>query len=220
MHKFTLLHDGSDQGWQATYLAFHVAARLGAPLQVLLVGHGEKTHDENATQVEVGGRAAGVTIDARLLIDFSIERLKKNVATTDGLFIPLRLVPDGNAVSRFLEAYHCPLWIVSKDSENRGLGVLIKDSAQDTQLLAYVKTLSNRLQQSVIVLVAETMPETFLKTELAGLTWKRVPGVSPENIAQSMIQHHIDLLFVSVSDQDLLDKVPGTLVIYSKGQDA
>jgi hypothetical protein len=96
MQRFTLLHDGSDQGWQAAYLAFHIAAQLGAPLFALLVGSAsdEKILARNASQVEVGGRAAGLVIKTRLVTEFSVDIVEENVADSDGLFVPRRLIPD------------------------------------------------------------------------------------------------------------------------------
>jgi len=64
MQRFTLLHDGSPQAWQAAYLAFHIAAQLGAPLRVLLFDADDDQDmlAKNASQIEVGGHAAGVNV--------------------------------------------------------------------------------------------------------------------------------------------------------------
>ena len=120
MQKFTLLNDGSVQGWRATYLAFHVAAQLGAPLQALLINsnNDEETLEQRAAHIEIGGRAAGVAIETRLLTDFSVDFLKGQPTVIDGLFVPHRLVPNEVSAALFLEACSCPLWITSQEPEN------------------------------------------------------------------------------------------------------
>ena len=167
MQRFTLLHDGSVQGWQATYMAFHVTAQLGAPLQVL---HIDPNNDGEAlalraAHVETGGHAAGVAMETHLLSNFSLDTLKENVTAVDGFFAPQRLITDGETVSLFLDAFSCPLWIVSEESKLDNAAVLVNDPMHDTQLISYVKTLSHRLQQSLTALVLDEKFEADTKTK-------------------------------------------------------
>jgi len=106
MQRFTLIHNGSQQGWQAAYLAFHIAAQLGAPLLVWLVDSAtdKKVLAQRATQVEVGGRAAGVAIETRLVMEFPIRTLVENKSTVDGIFLPHQLIPNGETAARLLES--------------------------------------------------------------------------------------------------------------------
>ena len=70
MQRFSLIHDGSEQGWQAAYLAFNISARFGAPLLALLVKSDLPTSllQKRAAQVRVGGNAAKLVIETKLKI--------------------------------------------------------------------------------------------------------------------------------------------------------
>ena len=129
MQRFTLIHDGSRHGWQAAYLAFYVAAQLGAPLQVLLVAsdNDKNTLAKQAAQVEVGGHAAGVAIGTQLISEFSIGTVIEASGNINGLFVPHHLIPDEKTARHFLKALDCPLWLVSEESETNGTAVLVGD---------------------------------------------------------------------------------------------
>jgi hypothetical protein len=224
MQRFTLLHDGSVQGWQATYLAFHVTAQLGAPLQVL---HIDPSNDGEAialraAHVETGGRAAGVAIETHLLSDFSLDTLKENITAIDGLFTPQRLVADGETVSLFLDAFSCPLWSVSTESklDDASVAVLVNDPKQDVPLISYAKSLSQRLQQSLTAFVQDDQFEATLDPELSGLKWMALPVFSSENIAQALERLQVGLLIASSSNTSLIGGLSGNFVICPKRQDA
>lgn len=222
MQRFTLLHDGSVQGWQATYLAFHVAARLGAPLQVL---HTDPSNDgaaldQRAIQVETGGRAAGVAIETHLLSDYSMDTLKQHVTAIDGFFLPHRLLADGEAVSRFLTAFSCPLWTVSVESNLEEMAVLVNDPSQDAQLIAYSKMLAHRLQQSAMGFIVDDKLESILKPELSDIRWILLPTFSQADIALALDQFQVDLLFISEAYALLVKNLHVNRVIYPGTQDA
>ena len=214
MQRFTLIHDGSDQGWQAAYLAFHVAAQLGAPLQVLL---GASTNREalvqRAAQVEIGGRAARVAIRTRLVADFSLDVLIEHTSAIDGLFISRRLIPDGETAARFLEALSCPLWIVSRGPEIHKMAVLIRDLIADEKLIHYTTTLSHRLQQSLIGLVQDEELAPIFQKDM-DFNWKRLSNFSSREVTSTIGQLDVDLFFFSVSNALLIDDLTSNCVVF------
>lgn len=222
MQRFTLLHDGSAEGWYATYLAFHVAARLGAPLQVLhTVSENEtETLDERAAHVETGARAAGVVIETRLLADFALDTLKRAITSIDGLFLPLRLMPDGETVSRFLEAFSCPLWVVSVEAQPNDMAVLVNHPLKDAHLISYAKMLSHRLAQSLVAFVLDEHFDLTLRPELSGLRWKSLPDFSTPRIDRALEQLQVGLLFLPASNVPVTESLTGNRVICPDMQDA
>jgi len=222
MQRFTLLHDGSVQGWQATYLAFHVAARLGAPLQIF---HFDPNNDGEAlalraTHVETGGHAAGVAIETHLLSDFSLDTLKENITAIHGLFTPQRLIPDGETVSLLLKSFSCPLWSVAVESNLNDVAVLVDNPIHEAQLISYARTLSHRLQQSLTALVLDEKFESTLNPELSGMKWMSLPTFSAVDIARALERLQAGLLFISSSNTSLIGNLPGNHVIYPNLQDA
>jgi hypothetical protein len=214
MQRFTLIHDGSDQGWQAAYLAFHVAARLGAPLQVLL---GDSTNKaalvQRAAQVEIGGRAARVSIGTRLVADFSLNVLAESTSAIDGLFISRRLIPDGKTAVRYLEALSCPLWIVSQGAEIHRMAVLVSGLVADEKLIHYTTILSHRLQQSLTRLVQDKEFVSMSQSDL-DLDWKPLPNFSSREIISIIDQLDIDLFFVSASKASLINDLTFNCVVF------
>ena len=214
MQQFTLIHDGSNQGWQAAYLAFHVSAQLGAPLQVLLGASTNKaTLVQRAAQVEIGGRAARVAIGTRLVADFSLDTLLENTTSIDGLFVPRRLVPDGKTAVRFLETLSCPLWIVSRGPEIHKMAVLVTDPLVDEKLLHYISTLSHRLQQSLTGLIQAEKVASMSQNDLE-LGWEPIPNFSSHEISTTVDQLDVDLLFVPASKASLIDHLTSNCVVF------
>ena len=215
MQRFTLLHDGNEQGWQATYLAFHFAAQLGAPLLVLLV---DPTTDpkilaRRAAQVEVGGRAAGVVIESRFVTDFSETIVAANVSDTDGLFLPRRLIPDGKTALRYLEALSCPIWVVSHEAKTYRMAVLVSDLTADEKLISFTAALSQRLQHPLIGLISDEDSASTSQMDLIS-TWITLPNFSHNDLAVALDQQGIDLLVIPVSRSALIDTLAFNFVVY------
>lgn len=215
MQRFTLIHDGSDQGWQATYLAFHVATRLGAPLQALIIDSGnDKTAlAQRAAQVEIGGRAAGVATETDLLPDASMDSLKEYITAADGLFLSARLIPDRKSAARFLETFACPLWIASKGSEINKLAVLVSDPLKDIDLMNYTNALSHRLEQSLAGLIEESKLDLLNKEDVSAFNWMAVPTLAIPNLITAIKKLNTNLLFISASNLFEIEKLPCNFVI-------
>jgi hypothetical protein len=223
MQRFSLLHTGSAQSWQAAYLAFHIAARLGAPLQVLLIGNSQKNKvslAQWAAQLETGGRAAGVTIETRLLMGFSMDALKDTITSIDGLFAPRHFVPDGKTAELFLGTFSCPLWIVSQGSDFREMAILVDNFIKDNHMIADIKTLSRRLQQSLSGLIAERNFASTPKNDSPAFTWIPLSTLSQANIISSLKKHDIGLLFISAANAYLVNKLPCNCVIFPGKENA
>jgi hypothetical protein len=214
MQRFTLIHDGSDQGWQAAYLAFHVAAQLGAPLLVLLFDSttDKKELSRRATQIEVGGRAAGVAIGTRLLTDFSIAVVLEHATDSDGLFVPRNLIPDGKAALRFLEALSCPIWVVSHEAKFHKLAVLVSDMVTDENLISYTAVLSHRLQQALIGLTRKDKHASTPQSDIIS-SWIPLSNFSPREITTALDQYDIDMLFIPASRSSLIQDLDSSCVV-------
>lgn len=215
MQRFTLIHDGTSQAWQTTYLAFHIAARLGAPLQVLLSDSaiGEETSAQRAADIEVGGRAAGVVIESHLVADFAIETILENTNIVDGLFIPRRLIPDEETVKRFLNALSCPLWIVSKETETRKMAVLVGNLSEEKHLVTYAAMLSHRLNRPLSGLFMGVSLPTNADGAM-GLEWMLLQDFSMPSVVSVINRIHTDLLFIHNSRASLISESTCTCVVY------
>lgn len=222
MQKFTLLHDGSVQGWHATYLAFHVAAQLGASLQALLIDSNddEESLEQRAIHIKTGARAAGVTLETRFLTDFSVTALKENISAIDGLFIPHRIIPDGESATRLLEALPYPLWIALKEPEIREMAVLVNDPINDEKLIAYTKVLAHRFQQSLKVFIQRNENRPTPTSETSTLTWVSLPTFSLDDINSALTHLNAGLLFISASNTAMTGRLPCNFVIYPETPDA
>lgn len=221
MQRFTLIHDGSEQGWQAAYLAFHIATLLGAPLHVLIDNSetDKKTIAQRAAQVEVGGRAAKVVIGTQLVTDFSADTVAKNAADTDGIFVPRSLVPDEETALGLLKVLPCPLWIVSQEAEMSGAVTLVGNPTADKTLINYTNILSQRIQQPLTGLILESELEITSKAYEA-ITWHPLSDFSPQQISIVLKQLNVNLLFASVSYIDLVAKLPINCVVWPDLSDA
>lgn len=219
MQKFALIHDGTDQGWQTTYHAFHIANRLGAPLQVLIIDSDQDRAKlaQRAAHVEIGGRAAGVATETHLLMDYSMDALKESITVIDGLFLPQRLIPDGDAVASYLKAFSCPLWIVSKELEIKEMAVLVSDPAEEIQLITYTKTLSHRLQQPLTLLIPKDKVETESANRLQDLKCHALPSLTQTTINQELDNLQIGLLFISAVRTNMVHKLPCNCVVCPNG---
>lgn len=214
MQRFTLLHDGSKYGWQAAYLAFHLSARLGAPLLVLLV---EPAVDrdliaQRATQVEVGGRAAGLEIKTSLVQDFSAEVVADHTAGSNGLIVPRQLVQDEKLLARYVETLSCPMWIVTEESEMRRMAVLVNNAAADNSPLEQAASLSNRLQEPLSGLALGDTIASLHQT-YASLSWHRLPDFAPESVAGALDQLDINILFLPLSAISLVSALQINCVV-------
>ena len=118
----------------------------------------------------------------------------------------------------FLDAFSCPLWAVSVQSKPDALAVLVNDVAQDTGLISFTKTLSNRLQQSLAALVLGEHFDTALKSDPSDLKWISLPTFTQEDVTHALDQLHADLLFISTTSLSMLENMPGNLVIYPNKQ--
>ncbi|MFZ0548366.1 MAG: hypothetical protein WAM60_23160 [Candidatus Promineifilaceae bacterium] len=215
MQRFTLFHDGSNQGWQVVYLAYHVAARLGASLLVLLV---DPTIDnemiaQRAAQVEVGGRAAGLAIRSRLITDFTVEMVAKHASGSAGLFVPGRLIQVEKSADQLLEALSCPLWIVSEDSEIHKMALLVNDVVAEKGLIDYTTSLSNRLQEPLIGLVQEDKLATARAYDVT-LPWWPLPDFSSDQIDALLNQLGYNILFLPISEINLVFDLSINCVVY------
>ena len=217
MQHFTVLQDDGEQGWQAAYLAYHIASRLGAPIRVLLT---ESSSDKNAraqraAQVKVGGRAAKVTVETRLVTDFSVNTVAENCKNTNGLFIPRHLIPDEKAARRFLKTLSCPLWLVSAESAMDGMAVLIGDPALDEALTRYAMTLSGRIKLPLAGFVHKDEYSLISKSN-PDIIWQALTELSSIEITTALSQVNASLLFLSIAHFSLTDKLPINFVIYTE----
>jgi hypothetical protein len=221
MQRFTLLHDSSAQAWQTTYLAFHVTAQLGAPLRVLIFdtdGNRDKLA-ENAEQVEVGGRAAGVTVITHLLPDFSVAYFGENGLESNGLFIPRRLISDEKTARLYLDTVACPLWIVSKESKLRGIAVLVRDFAADRALIDYTTNLANRIKRPLTGFIRKSEFDRLSETS-TDITWFPLSDFSQAGIGSVVNRIGDSLLFLLAPSFSLVKGFAVNCVLFPDTSDA
>jgi len=220
MQRFTLVHDGSKQGWQTAYLAFYIATQLGAPLSVLIVGEaGDKTELANrAAQVEIGGHAAGVVIGTQRIEEFTINTVMKHISNSDGLFVPRHFIPDEKTALRFLEALSCPLWLASKKIKMQGVAMLVGDLAGDKAMIDYTTTLSQRIQQSLTGLVLERKLGLIPKSDTTN--WLSLSEFSQAEIKKALNRINASLLILPASSFTLAGNLSINCVLYPALSDA
>ncbi|MGD8404875.1 MAG: hypothetical protein PVJ21_14540 [Anaerolineales bacterium] len=221
MQRFTLIHDGSKQGWQAAYLAFYVAAQLGAPLQVLMVISNSDTNTlaKRAAQVEVGGHAAGVAITTQTIAEFSINAVAEASSKSNGLFVPSRLISDKKTARDFLEVLSCPLWLVSKESETNGIAMLAGNPIVEETMINYAIALSHRIQQPLNGFVLESEFAHFKKTN-SEVAWHQLPDFSPPTVSTVLKQVNVSLLILPLARFSISDELSFNCVIYPVDRDA
>jgi hypothetical protein len=213
MERFTLVHDGSAQGWRTAYLTFHIAGRLGALLQVLLATSiaDDELLSQTASQVEIGGRAAGVAIETHILPDPSVETIIENLGETTGLFLPSRLVPDMATAARLIGAAACPLWIVSEESTSRTMAVLVEDSFADEDLIAYAVRLAQRMTETLTGLLIGSSPAP---ADDSRLTWIPLQDSSLPVVMAALDRLQADLLLLRLPLASLARELDCTCVIF------
>ena len=216
MQRFTLIHDGSSQGWQAAYLAFDVAARLGAPLQVLLLDSKDpELVAQNAMQLQTAARAAGVPLETQVVEDFSTESVFRSAAAINGLFLPHGLLPDADAAMRFLEALSCPLWIVADELRTRQMVVLVENLTGDEDLIAYAVILSQRMSETLTALTLNEEASQKLQSN-PDISWMPLQEFSEARIVSALDQLHADLLCIKQANFSLAHGLGRTYLIYPR----
>jgi len=215
MQDFALLHDGSKSGWQATFLAFHVAARLGAPLQIYLkLAKRKEVLKERITQVEAGARAADVSIELLVVNDFSLTSIGRLLKAPDGLFLPQRFVPDGRAALQVIKNLSTPLWIVSRKLEILHMAALVNDSAKDVAMMAYSRAFARRLQEQLTVIIKENSRNLARQQKTPFLHLMHLPSLTKLNIIHALRNLNSDLLFIPASKAGLIHALPCNCVLY------
>ena len=221
MQRFTLLHDGSKQGWQTAYLAFHVAAHLGAPLLGLIVDtdHDKSILSERAAQVEVGARAAEVDIRTQIISDFSVDAVMEHLEESNGFFVPRRLIPDEKTARLFQEFFACPLWLVSKRPEAKGIVVLVDAPREQAALITYASVLSHRLEQTLTGLILKDHFAQITQSE-TDFPWLTLVDFSRSTIGAALDRISTSLLILPIEQFSLSDVLPLNCVIYPADKDA
>ena len=215
MQRFSLIHDGSEQGWQAAYLAFNISARFGAPLLALLVGsdlpHGLLA--KRAAQVKVGGNAAKVAIETKLIPEISVNAVAKESKNINGLFVPRHLIPNEQFAHNLLRDLSCPLWVVSKEADLHGIGMLVENPTVQKALINFAINLSHRIQQPLIKLVTNNNYSSIPKSDTTG-RWIPVQEFTQEGIMASLSQVETNLLIFSSTNFSLVNEIPINCIIF------
>jgi hypothetical protein len=221
MQKYTLIHNGSDQGWKTVYLAFHVSAQLGAPLLVLILdpGANKESFSKKAAEVKVGGHAAGVSIQTRLITELSMDIVTKIASDSNGLFVPADLIPDQQSASNFVRVISCPIWIISKDDELCEMAVLLDDPAMNETMINYAVSLSKRTKQSLTRLIHKDKPPSAPESN-EPIAWLELSEFSKSEISTALTRLNASLLFLSESSLSYLFELSINSVVFPRAQNA
>ena len=218
IQRFTLLHDGSAQSWPATYLAFHITARLGALLNVLMMpsADGRVSFETQASDIQVGGRAAGIEVTIQRVDDQSPAALREFLLPTDSLLVPSHLAPDGNSVQALLKMATCPIWVLSGEMEIRKLAFIANRFAAEQSSVRYATMLSQRLQNPLTIIIqSDQLPLTEERDH--SLTWFPLTSYSTHDIKTALTEIAPSLFFIPVSQAHLIGQVFINCVVYPDG---
>jgi hypothetical protein len=222
MQRFALVHDGSAQGWQTAYLAIHVAARLGALLQVWLADTNADIESlaQRAAQLEIGGRSAGVSLTTQVVQGISLKTLaERDLASINGVFFPYHLLPEDDSVINLLDKMSCPVWIVADEPKTHTMAILVDDYVGDQQFILYATLMSQRMNESITGLLVGAPPLQMLHG-VAEITWFPLKDSALPTIVSALQQLHIDLLFLSHANVSLVRSLERTCVVYPAVMDA
>jgi hypothetical protein len=203
MQKIAAIHDGSPQGWETIYLAFHVAVRLGMPLLVLTLPGDEKQQSpaEQIEKIHTGGRAAGLSVET-----FAIERVTAEAVLEHGRDLYTLLAPKDLAmpqVQALAGALACPIWVVTGKYEIRRLGLCHPVPSEDFAA-RYARALAQRLDQPLVFLTSGAGEAALEEAQIhAGITWEHLPEISVRAIEEQVDLQHIDVMIFGSGDASL-----------------
>jgi hypothetical protein len=200
--RLTVIHDGSGQGWQAVYVAFHVAARLHASLLAISLANSNNRESsaERILKMGVGARAAGLTLRTGTIHELTVEAIEAQARGSGALLLPKDLFRAAGLVPALVEALACPVWLISREHEIRRLGVVLNGPASAGGALHYASTLAFRWNQPLICLTSEAGLSKYPRTiKSVDLKWKVLGDLSAPAIQQQVSEKHIDLVLFNTS---------------------
>jgi hypothetical protein len=215
MQQFTVLHDGTQLGWQTVYYAFHFAARLGAPTHVYLLGDQE----QDESQVGMTGRAAGVSLTTSHMDQFSLEVLAAAAGESDGLFLPRSSISNKDSVLYLVESSNRPVWVVSRESGLQSLAVLVDDKGAAGGHFIFAWRLAQRIQKKVIALSMQAKLPNLGDNQK--IIWRILTDNSNSEIIKNFEEVGAGFLFIPLAYLDLVRNSSINLVIIpdSKNQE-
>jgi len=192
MQTVVAIHDGTSQGWETAYLAFHVAARLVTSLLILSLPVDQEGYSlsEQSEKILTGGRAAGLTVETRGIEGMTAEHISRQAPDIYALLVPKNLPTDENLLIDLTRKLSCPIWLVGRKYEIRQLGVWLQAATQ-TLASRHTTAMARRLGQRVVYFTAHSQAPDSLDPEVI---WKPVEDASPQALAKQVEIMHVDML--------------------------
>jgi len=204
--RLTVIHDGSAQGWQTVYVAFHVAARLqGSLLAISLANsNNRESSAERILKMGVGARAAGLMLRTRTIHELTAKAVAAQAGGSEALLLPKDLFRDLALAPAQVEALACPVWLISHEHEIRRLGVVLNDPVIVKGALHYASTLAFRLNQPLICLTTAPSPAKYPRTlKNVDFKWNVLNDLSVRAIHQQVSEKDIDLVLFNTTQTPL-----------------
>ncbi len=215
-----MIHDGSAQGWQTAYMAFHVAARLHASLLAISLAksNNRESSAERILKMGVGARAAGLMLRTGTIHELTAEAVAAQAGGSGALLLPKDLFQDMALAPAQVEALACPVWLISHEHEIRRLGVVVNDAVSVKGALHYASTLALRLNQPLICLTNAAGPAKLPRTlKNVDLKWDVLNDLSVQAIHQQVSAKDIDLVLFNTTQTplsyDFARRTPVNLVL-------
>lgn len=203
MKNILVILDDSPGSRKAAYMAYEVAARLGARLvgASLFASQSQQKAEQNLRDFKIGARAATVNVSGDYFPSLADALLAFNNLPIDAVFSSRDSLADDDLLSDWWTQASCPLWIVPSQREISRLLVVYDGSAGAAAALALALNLSSRWKVNLKLLVTtqgvlldELLPEQGRQS--AQIMLELAPGSDVEAIMQRVAANNVDLVFM------------------------
>ncbi|MEJ2710268.1 MAG: universal stress protein [Anaerolineales bacterium] len=203
MKNILVILDDSPGSRKAAYMAYEVAARLGARLvgAALFASQSQHKAEQNLRDFEVGARAATVNVSGDYFPSLADALLAFNNLPIDAVFSGRDSLADDDLLSDWWTQASCPLWIIPSQRQISRSLVIYDGSPGAAAALALALNLSSRWKVNLKLLVTtqgvlldELLPEQGRQS--AQIMLELSPGMDLGDIFHQVEDENVDLLFV------------------------
>jgi nucleotide-binding universal stress UspA family protein len=203
LKNILVILDDSPGSRKAAYMAYEVAARLGARLvgAALFASQSQQKAEQNLRDFEVGARAAAVNVSGDYFPSLADALLAFNNLPIDAVFSGRDSLVDDDLLSDWWTQASCPLWIVPSQRQISRLLAVYDGSPGAAAALALALNLSSRWKVNLKLLVTaqgvlldELLPEQGRQS--AQIMLELAPGSDVAAILRQVAADNVDLVFL------------------------
>ena len=203
MKNILVILDDSPGSRKAAYMAYEVAARLGARLvgASLFASHSQGKAEQILRDFEIGARAAAVNVAGDYFPSLADALLAFNTLPIGAVFSGRDSLADDDLLSDWWTQASCPLWIVPSQRQISRLLVVYDGSPGAAAALALALNLSSRWEVDLKLLVTtqgvlldEILPEQGRQS--AQIMLELAPGSEMGAIFRQVAAENVDLVFL------------------------